>query len=116
MKMTKHVYLAGPMRGIPQFNFPAFTKAAELLREEGYHVTSPHEMDIADYGPDAFQDPEGLEVDSIHFNLRTVLGDDLLFICEWAEMVCVLPGWETSKGVRAEIATAEALGIDVVYL
>ncbi|HOK45183.1 MAG TPA: DUF4406 domain-containing protein [Bryobacteraceae bacterium] len=34
---------------------------------------------------------------------------------EVADAVLVLPGWETSKGTRAEIARAEELGIPVYY-
>jgi hypothetical protein len=32
------VYLAGPMRGYPEFNFPAFNLAAAKLRAAGYVV------------------------------------------------------------------------------
>ena len=112
----KNLYLAGPMRGIPQFNFPMFHKYTKILREEGYSVTSPAEMDTEDWGEEAFKDPLGLTVDHPDFDLRSTLGADLEFICTSADVVAVLPNWENSKGVKAEIATAEALGIEVIYV
>jgi hypothetical protein len=40
-----HVYLAGPMSGKEQFNYPAFREAASVLRDWGYEVTNPVEID-----------------------------------------------------------------------
>lgn len=113
------VYLAGPMRGIPKFNHPAFHAAAEKLREDGHEVFSPAEADVRKYGKSIADNPTGSETfaSANHgFNLREALGDDLGWICSTADAIALLPGWERSKGANAEKATAEALGLHVIYL
>lgn len=114
------IYLAGPMRGIPQFNFPAFHKAAGLLRDVGHHVFSPAERDTETYGAGIYmQNPTGdekLATKNYGFDLREALGADLAWICAEADAVAMLPGWENSKGSKAEKATAEALGLEVLYV
>lgn len=113
------IYLAGPMRGYPAFNYPAFHEAAEILREKGHEVFSPAERDIqrdnTDWGAVS---PTGdlAEATKAGFSLREALGDDIAYICREAEGVALLPGWEKSKGANAEKATAEALGLAVIYL
>ena len=44
--MGDKVYIAGPMSGYEEFNFPAFNKAEELLRKSyGYeHVVNPAKL------------------------------------------------------------------------
>lgn len=114
------VYLAGPMRGIPYFNFPAFNQAAAQLRAAGYEVFSPAERDNEAHGTDisagnATGDEEQAARDH-GFNLKQALLDDITYICLHADTIALLPGWENSRGAKAEKAVAEALGHAVVYL
>jgi hypothetical protein len=37
-------YLAGPMSGYPEFNYPTFTSTTIMLRQSGFVVYSPHEV------------------------------------------------------------------------
>ena len=50
------LYLAGPMSGIKDFNFPAFNEAAEHLRKLGYEVFNPAEDDVERDGFDPTKD------------------------------------------------------------
>ena len=112
------VYLAGPMRGIPYFNFPAFMEAAAKLRSQGHEVFNPAERDIEKYGKDISADnPRGSEALAarLHgFNLREALAADLAWICLHADAIALLPNWERSKGARAEFYAAKALDLEVI--
>ncbi len=114
------IYVAGPMRGIPEFNFPAFHAAAAELRAGGHEVFNPAERDIAHHGKDISKGNatgcEALAAAEHGFNLREALKDDLEFICLHADAIALLPGWETSKGARAELHAAMALDLKVIHL
>jgi hypothetical protein len=114
------VYLAGPMRGIPEFNFPAFHAAAAKLRSDGHEVFSPAEADNKRHGKDISKGnaagDESVAAKEHGFNLREALGIDLAWICAEADAIALLPGWENSKGANAERATAVALGLEVFEL
>jgi len=43
--MSKVLYVAGPMTGIPRFNFPLFDAVSAALRAQGYTIISPAETD-----------------------------------------------------------------------
>lgn len=114
------IYLAGPMRGIPEFNFPAFFAAADKLRADGHIVFNPAERDNLVHGTDISKGnttgDEAIATQQHGFNLRDALGADLAWICAEAEAIALLPGWENSKGANAERATAIALGLQVIEL
>lgn len=105
------IYLAGPMTGIEHYNFPMFNRVADLLRKAGHTVFNPAENDIQN-GFDAEKlNLRGHEAAEHGFDLRETLKQDLSWICDNAEAIALLPNWEHSKGVRAEVALATALGL-----
>jgi len=117
----KKIYLAGPMRGIPEFNFPLFNATAALLRADGYEVFNPAERDEANFGNIAnAQGDEVVFAEQVNLSVmglrRKVFYEDMAWICLQADTVALLPGWEWSKGARAEKALAEALGLEVIEL
>lgn len=93
---ANRLYLAGPMTGLEDFNFPAFNAMAAKLRARGYQVENPAEHGVVDDADWA---------DYMAYDL-TRLG-----LCG---MVAVLPGWENSKGARLEVHIARELGMRVV--
>ena len=113
------IYLAGPMRGYKNFNFPAFDYAAGKLRGKGHDVFSPAERDREVYGDGLEQNEKGDEhvAASNHgFSLREALQADMDWICEFADTIALLPGWEKSTGANAEKALGDALGLTIMIL
>ena len=114
------IYLAGPMRQIREFNFPAFHAATAKLRAEGHEVFNPAERDIERHGTDISKGNDtGCEETAAKqhgFDLRIALGEDLAWICAHADAVYLLPNWRNSKGATAERAVALALGLQVIEL
>ena len=112
------IYLAGPMRGIPEFNFPAFFAITEALRAQGHEVFNPAERDNEHHGVDISKGnstgDEALAASTFGFNLREALGCDLAWICAHAEAIALLPGWQNSNGATAERAVGVALNLKIL--
>lgn len=108
--MTK-LYIAGPMRGIPEFNFPAFFDAELTLRGWGYETVNPARRD-SERGFEYAGKTGHENLDAEGFDLNDALAWDLDQIARECDGVALLPNWMGSKGARAEVATAEALGKD----
>lgn len=96
------LYIAGPMTGLPEYNYPAFFDAERQLRAAGYLVMNPADR------PDPTPRRKGDTAPSWGDWLRGAIG--LLVQCDG---VALLPGWEASKGALFEIDIANRLGMDV---
>lgn len=101
----KRTYLAGPMRGLPAFGFPAFFAAEERLRAAGWEVVNPARMDQE---LDGF-DPDSSIVQPIEFYMRR----DLPEVAR-CDAIALLPGWRGSDGACRELAVARWCGLDIL--
>ena len=92
------VYLAGPMTGYAEFNFPAFHAAAAALRADGVEVVNPAEHGIVDGA-----------------QWEDYLRADIAQIAA-CESIALLPGWSKSRGATLEVHIAQALSMPLRYL
>lgn len=89
------LYLAGPMTGLPEHNYPAFNALAAKWRDRGYYIWNPTES----------------------FNGRTdlprndYLRNDIRALVNEAQAIMLMPGWEHSPGARLELAIAQEFGL-----
>lgn len=108
------IYVAGPMSGLPNYNFTAFDWATMYLRSLGHEVFNPAEHDReAGYVTESFG-PHKVETTRL-FTLEGALRWDLARICE-SDAIALLPGWETSTGAAKERFVAEATGCKILLL
>lgn len=111
--MTKKtIYIAGPMKGIPLFNFPAFDAARDAINSwETHEAISPADIDRAN----GF-DPIFLPADHDWFIIPPQAGTREEIIMRDIEAVMaadeiyMLPGWEKSAGAKAELHVARWAG------
>jgi hypothetical protein len=90
--MNINLYIAGPMTGMPDLNFPQFFKAEDQLKRAGYAVLNP---------ADRAGRTEGM---AWSWYLRRGIRD----VTE-ADGIALLPGWEDSEGARLEVYVARKL-------
>lgn len=99
-------YIAGPMTGLPQNNFPAFDAVAKFLRARGIEIVSPAELD----------DPEDRELALTDQPATKTWGEflarDVKLIADTGiEGIVLLPGWDKSKGARLEATVGLLCGL-----
>jgi len=93
-----HIYLSGPMTGLPDYNRPAFDKVAKELRAQGKSVFNP-----ADIGPKENIMPRAWYMRK---DLEGLMKSDSVY---------VLPGWDTSEGAKLEVAIARELELPIIF-
>lgn len=91
----KKVYIAGPMSGLPNHNYPAFFAAEELIEAQGFSVVNPARLHTSMH--EAWE--HYMKVDISH-----------LVTCDY---LVLLEGWENSRGANLEKYIAEQLGLQV---
>jgi hypothetical protein len=94
MANFKHIYVAGPMTGMPEHNFPAFHAAAERFRAAGWRVVNPAEN---------FHGRTDL-------SRSTYLRVDLILLAQ-CDAIALLSGWERSAGATLEAVVAAEIGL-----
>jgi len=98
MTTKKIVYIAGPMTGLPKFNFPAFYAAEKALLKQGYQVVNPARMD----NENGFN--ENTDKSTNEF-IRKAFANDIQALSK-CDAIYMLSGWRKSKGACAEYRIA----------
>lgn len=104
------VYIAGPMSGIENHNFPEFFRVEGVLTEQGYDVVNPARNDM----PDAATWQEAYDAALLHersWEDYMRLDIALLTTCD---AICLLDGWWASKGATCEQTIAAWLRMEVL--
>lgn len=101
--MTKRLYLSGPMTGLKNFGHDIFNLNAAFLRDAGWSVFSPAEMDLK-LGID-ISGPISEE------QYQDLMRNDYRALTE-CSAIAFLPGWENSRGAKLESDFANVLKLD----
>jgi hypothetical protein len=111
------VYVANRMTNVPQFNYPWFDAAAADLRERGFDVRSPAEMDDPATRAVAMRSPDGAPGTGVA-NGETwgdFLARDVKLLADGGiDAVVVGPDWGRSSGAKLETFVAVQLGKPVL--
>lgn len=103
----KKIYIAGPMSGYPEFNFPKFFEIAERYKALGWKVFNPANKDEeAGVVTDAsYAKGDALQLISSGWDFREAYSWDANRVIE-ADAIFMIKGWEHSPGARGEWSLA----------
>ena len=96
MRMKPMIYIAGPMRGCPNYNREAFNAAAKRLEEDDWQVLNPVDFEriIPCVDDNGMLDPNRLSA-LMDVERRAAANADAIYL---------LKGWEKSFGAKSELA------------
>lgn len=92
MARKKKLYLSGAMSGLPNLNRDAFNAAAKLLRNKGYKVINPPELDR--------NNPQRSWEGCLRRDIVELMACD---------RIATLRGWKKSRGANLEVYIGKAL-------
>ena len=105
------IYIAGPMRGKPRYNFPAFDHAAGIIRAAGHEPVSPADRDRAmGFEPACLDEYHDYSKEPENLDMKAVIAGDIAALLQ-CDAIILLKGWEESQGARVEASVAEWAGI-----
>lgn len=90
------IYIAGPMRGYPEDNYPLFNEVTAKWRRFGFEVVNPAE----NFGGDR----------SLPWSTYMKQDISQLVTCD---AIALLPGYRSSEGARRELLIAQTLDLPV---
>jgi nucleoside 2-deoxyribosyltransferase len=102
MASSMTIYIAGPMTGIPDFNYPAFREAETLLKDAGHTCLNPADSEL--------ENVSGAPMPWTWYMRRA------LAMVITSDGIALLPGWENSPGANLEVTVARALQLPVMAL
>jgi len=97
LKLIPRCYLAGPMSGYPDNNYPAFFAEEKVLQKKGYEVLNPAAND----------DPPGK---TWRGYMEKAVSQ--LITCDHIHL---MEGWSKSKGGVTEYNLAKSLGLEITF-
>ena len=93
----KRIYISGPMSGLPEQNFPAFNAEAARLRDLGYEVVNPADLNPID----------------VPLSWHECMRNDLKALLD-CDTLALLDGWQKSNGAHLEMHLAHRVGMNIV--
>lgn len=107
----ERIYIAGPMTGHTDLNFPAFHAASTYYSRRGAVVINPAEINADEVS--AYH-VERLTAEQHYAIWVKCMKNDInaLMTCD---TIVMLPGWQKSRGAKLEHHIARNLGLTISY-
>ena len=90
------IFIAGPMRGYPNYNFDKFDRVEKLLKDNGIDCVNPGRI--------------SRKFKEVEVNNDINVYNEMVRLQQEAQKTCnailLLDGWQWSKGVKLEVKTA----------